>query len=295
MLGATFATGNLGVSALTAGIIKSIRMAYPDANIVLLDYGREHLTYSLTFCNRNIHISQINMRYSKNIFVPNHIIRLLLLAFLAKMLPLKHVRVWMCSRNQPLRVLCNSDIVAAVSGGDSFSDVYGINRFFYVSLPQILTLLLKRDLILLPQTIGPFKHRLVKIAANYIINRAAFADSRDYAGLKELQALRRNRDSALTRFCYDVGFVIDATKPAKLDVGDLFDNLTPDNVVVGFNISGLLYMGGYNHNNMFGLVVLLLLRMQQALGQSNDREKRHQVLCCVLDSMLYHNTYNVHT
>ena len=55
------------------------------------------------------------------------------------------------------------------------------------------------------------------------------------------------------KFCYDVGFVIDPVKPEKMDVDDFFTNRCANAVSIGFNISGLLYMGGYSRNNMFGL------------------------------------------
>lgn len=53
-------------------------------------------------------------------------------------------------------------------------------------------------------------------------------------------------------FCYDMGFVLEPridgeTRPRELAQ---IDSKLP---IVGFNVSGLLYMGGYTGRNMFGL------------------------------------------
>ena len=58
--------------------------------------------------------------------------------------------------NPWLDALARADIAVAVSGGDSFSDIYGLGRFFYMVLPQWLVLLLDRPLVLLPQTLTVF-------------------------------------------------------------------------------------------------------------------------------------------
>jgi polysaccharide pyruvyl transferase WcaK-like protein len=146
--------------------------------------------------------------------------------------------------------------VAAIAGGDSFSDIYGMRRFFYVALPQLLVLLLGKKLFLLPQTLGPFKGKLTQIIAKYIMSRASLTYSRDYDGLKEMKKLLAGRvNSGRLRFCYDVGFVVDPIAPAKIDWGDFCKSKNESTSVVGFNISGLLFMGGYTRNDMFGLKV----------------------------------------
>ena len=56
-----------------------------------------------------------------------------------------------------MKIISEVDIAVAVSGGDSFSDIYGLSRFFYVALPQLLITIMGKKLVFLPQTIGPLK------------------------------------------------------------------------------------------------------------------------------------------
>ncbi len=50
-----------------------------------------------------------------------------------------------------------ADAVFDVSGGDSFADIYGVERFRTVAWPKRLAVLRRRPLVLLPQTYGPFR------------------------------------------------------------------------------------------------------------------------------------------
>lgn len=257
LTGATFSTNNMGVGALTSGAIRCVLHGIPNARIFLLDYGRENRTVNF-YLNKNkkIPIQLLNMRFSKYIYLHNNVFLLILTICILKLIPWPKIRNKYIDKNYYLNSIKKFDIVASLSGGDSFSDIYGIQRFFYVSLPQILVLLLDKDLVLLPQTIGPFKRRITKVIARYIMNHARIIFSRDYKGIEEtrsLLGLQNNSDKI--KFCYDVGFVLEPIRPDKLDLGSFSEVKNKDNVIVGVNISGLLFMGGYTHDNMFGLRV----------------------------------------
>jgi len=53
-------------------------------------------------------------------------------------------------------------------------------------------------------------------------------------------------------FCHDVGFVVQPDKPDTMDIVG-FDEKVDEAPLVGLNTSGLLFMGGYSKDNMFGL------------------------------------------
>lgn len=256
LLGASFNTRNMGVSALTAGAIKCVRRSYPDSDICFLDYGKSAETYNFSVFNRDILIQLINLRFSKRIFLKNHIAFLLLLSAIARLMPFRGAKDALISSNQYLSRICDADIIASVAGGDSFSDIYGLGRFFYVALPQLLVLMLGKRLVLLPQTIGPFRKRLTRAVARLIIGKAGLVYSRDYAGLLEARELLGVQGkSDRIRFCYDMGFVVDPVRPAKLDLDGLpGPSRSADKpCTAGVNVSGLLSMGGYTGDNMFGL------------------------------------------
>ncbi len=254
LFGAGFSTDNLGVGALTVGAIKCILMQYPQAEISLLDYGKTEIVHSVRISDQVKRIPVVNMRFSWRMYLGNNIAILLALAILLKLIPSRKLREWIIRKNDCIRQIHQADVVAAIAGGDSFSDIYGVERLLYTSLPQIMALLLGQQLVLLPQTIGPFKRPFSKAVARYILRRADHIYSRDRAGLQEITALiGPSLSSQRASFCYDVAFVLDATRPDRIEVEGpplVFAGMSP---LVGLNISGLLYMGGYTRNNMFGL------------------------------------------
>jgi polysaccharide pyruvyl transferase WcaK-like protein len=246
----------MGVSALTAGAIKCILYQFPDAEICLLDYGKERLRYQINIGNRKVFIPLINIRFSKKIYLRNNIVVLMLLAIITKLIPIGTIKRKIIHNNFYLKHVFESDIVASISGGDSFSDIYGIGRFLYYSLPQLLILILGKRLTLLPQTIGPFNSKMVRFIARYILCRSKRIYSRDYTGIKEIQRfIQNNCDFEKLKFCYDVGFVLDPIKPNAVDLTGFSNKKNGVSFVVGLNISGLLYKGGYTQNNMFGLKI----------------------------------------
>ena len=253
LLGAGFNTNNMGVAALAAGTVRAALSRYPNAEISLLDYGKESLTHQLRVGDRNVVVQLINIRFSKKLFLQNNIARLIALAWIIKAIPSMRIKAKIIGRNVPLAQLDRADIVGAISGGDSFSDIYGLSRLLYVCLPQLLALALGKRLILLPQTIGPFKSAVSRAIARAILTRAEIIFSRDQEGVTETQELMGSADKEQkVKFCYDVGFVLEPVRPNELGLEIDVRKERMANVV-GLNVSGLLYMGGYSRNNMFGL------------------------------------------
>ncbi len=256
ILGATFNTANMGVSMLAAGAIRCVLHRFPHADIMLLDYARKGYDFDFPHNDRLIPIRFVNIRFSKKVYLANNIALLLLLALVSRLIPSETLRTHLLSRNRYMKEVLESDIVFSLSGGDSFSDIYGLGRFLYVSLPQLLALFAGKRLICLPQTIGPFRSRLVQRIAKYILKHAEVVYSRDHDGLNVTRRLLGSGGSnCRLRFCYDLAFDVDPAPPASLDIEGLSDLRNNPSPVVGFNISGLLLAGGYNQDNMFGLRV----------------------------------------
>ena len=254
ILGAAFNTPNMGVSVLAAGAIRCVLHRFPEARITQLDYGREGYDFQFSHDDKPIHVRFLNIRFSKKIYLANNIAILILLALVSRLIPLRYLRYRLLSANGCMKEILEMDLALSLAGGDSFSDIYGVRRLLYVSLPQLLTLFAGKRLILLPQTIGPFQHVISKAIAEYILRNAEIVYSRDRTGEKATRALLglTDNDSKL-RFCYDLGFDVDPVRPPALDIVGLPSGRVSESFIVGFNISGLLMMGGYSQNNMFGL------------------------------------------
>ncbi|MDW5265958.1 MULTISPECIES: polysaccharide pyruvyl transferase family protein [Acidobacteriaceae] len=254
LLGVGFNTQNMGVGALASGAVRCLRAHGRNPDISLLDYGTEDEVRTVDSDGRWLSIPIVTMRFSWKLYLGNNIIILLLLSLMLRLFPFQRLREAVLARNRSLRRICEADIAASISGGDSFSDIYGLGRFFYVCLPQILVLLLNKDLVLLPQTVGPFMGRLPRWIARMILGRAQRVYSRDYIGLEQVERLLgHNYNIGRHRFCYDLGFVVEPRPPKQLLIAGLNELSARELPIVGFNISGLLWTGGYSHKNMFGL------------------------------------------
>jgi polysaccharide pyruvyl transferase WcaK-like protein len=128
---------------------------------------------------RTVTVNLVNMRFSKKFYLKNNIALLILLSWILRIVPFRNIREKIIAGNACLARTREANIVAALSGGDSFSDIYGLGRFLYVALPQLFTLSMGKDLVLLPQTIGPFRTAIARRIAAYIISKSRLVYSRD--------------------------------------------------------------------------------------------------------------------
>ena len=256
ILGARLDTGNMGVGALTMGAITVIKNSFPIAELFMLDYDDKPGVQHCLIAGERVDVPLINMRFSKKLFLRNHVLRLLALALFWRIVPLKRFGAFVLRHNEWLAAIQRADCCCSIAGGDSFADIYGMERFFYVALPQILCLLLKIPLVHLPQTYGPFRNRLARRITAEILARSKAIYSRDLEGttlVREL--LKKKGPSNEAVFCYDVGFVLEPRRPASFPppFETLIDRYAGN--ITGINISGLLWMGGNSRDNMFGLNV----------------------------------------
>lgn len=130
-----------------------------------------------------------------------------------------------------------------VSGGDSFADIYGRKRFIRMCRPKWLALAMKRPLVLLPQTYGPYKDPGMRAMAADIVARADCAvarDARSYDVLKEL--LGGRFDPARHLVGADMAFRLPTVDPPAqaLEVVARARAVANGAAVAGFNVSGLI-------------------------------------------------------
>ena len=198
-------------------------------------------------------IKKMPIRFCRNIFLENHFVMLCFYGILFKLLRSEKFRRFCARRNSTLNFMNHIDLVADITGGDSFSDIYGMRRFILGFLRKWLVLLFDKDLVMLPQTYGPFKRPLAKGMARYILKRASMVYSRDRSGVEYVNTLLNNHANGKVRFAPDVAFVLDARKPERFDIVPSEIARNGDSIIIGLNVSGLLFNGGYNRDNMFGL------------------------------------------
>jgi polysaccharide pyruvyl transferase WcaK-like protein len=151
--------------------------------------------------------------------------------------------------NAWLSSLLNARFIGEIRGGDSFSDIYGLRRFVEGCLPLISVVLIDRPFVMLPQTYGPFRSRAARWLAGVLLRHASVVMTRD----RHCEAIVRDLCGRTPLFCPDVAFTLEPIRPVDLPLAPDGLSLAPSELVVGVNISGLLYMGGYTGRNAFGL------------------------------------------
>jgi len=253
LMGASFDTGNMGVAALAASLMKLVTINLPDADVSFLIGNRSGAPQKFKLSDREIYARTVNFRLSPRANLRDHLLWIFLLACLYRILPFEKIRRKILDSNRSLETLVGTDFVGDIHGGDSFSDIYGLGNFILGSIPNILTFILKKDLILLPQTYGPYSSLIARVIAKFILNNSSMILSRDVQGFEVVRKLIGKQSTASKFiFCPDVAFALDSIQPDILDIKPkLPEKLnTP---LIGLNINGLMYNGGYTRDNMFGL------------------------------------------
>ena len=153
------------------------------------------------------------------------------------------LRFWLKTLiTDPLTIinLAQFKVVVDIGEGDSFSDIYGIKRFQRINNAKRHLLFLRKKLILLPQTIGPFSNTEVEQEAIKNIKKAHLVMTRDrqsYDFVKRLLPDKKLHE------LMDMGFYLPYVKYSQ----------SSNKIRVGINVSGLLWSGGYTKNNQFQL------------------------------------------
>lgn len=178
---------NLGVRALAAGTAALVHQAYPDAEITHLSYGSG--------------VAPVRVGDPKVL-----------------------VKEMATGRGGLRAWLRGFDLVLDTRAGDSFADIYGLNRLYAQSLLAETVHRAAVPLVMSPQTIGPFHSRRAQLIARRTLRTATLVMVRDRVSAEHSAALGRPVDHLTT----DVVFALPA--PERVVTRD-----------VVFNVSGLLW------------------------------------------------------
>lgn len=142
-----------------------------------------------------------------------------------------------------IHIFKSANFILDIGQGDSFADIYGIQRFKSINRIHKVAQLYKKKYCLLPQTIGPFKDDNIRKIANQSIQKSSLVMARDTQSLKyviENVPSQKKVDEYI-----DVAFFMPYHKKQ-------FDSQF---IHVGLNVSALLWNGGYTRDNQFGLTI----------------------------------------
>lgn len=121
----------------------------------------------------------------------------------------------------------NCYVIIDMTGGDSFSDIYGKERFYKFTSAKKEAEKLGVPLILGPQTYGPFMDTKVKFYAKNVIEKARLVMARDNESVEYLNSFCDKEVIAVTDLAFSLPF-----STVQLN--------TSEKIKIGINPSGLL-------------------------------------------------------
>lgn len=229
ILGASADTGNLGVSALHESLVGGIHAADEGRTVVVFDNGLGRRR------DPRSGVDLVGLRLSRRYYRPESL--------------RTNQWAWRFLRRRLLvaKTMADAGVALDISGGDSFTDLYGDHRWNLVTGWKSLCLSMGTPLVLAPQTYGPFDDAGRRAEAAELIRAAHQAWARDADGLAALKdLLGADFDPARHREGVDVAF--------SLPVGEAKPMPEPGRIRVAVNISGLV-LDDPESRHRFGIAV----------------------------------------
>lgn len=235
LFGAPGSNTNLGLNALMQGAMQAVHELAPDAHFTVFDNELGVRAGQLATPTGPLRYDLVGARLSRRLTRPESY------AVMTASLAVGGLG------NHGARAVRRADLVLDVSGGDSFSDIYGGHRFRTVCAPKRFAIRARRPLVLLPQTYGPFDEPASARTARDLVLGARQAWARDPGSLAVLaDLLGEEFDPVNHRLGVDLAMLLPPAPSTGL--GPVLDTVLADSPV-GINISGLLW----NRPDAFGL------------------------------------------
>lgn len=227
----------MGVSALFYSAVSGIADFLEDVEFVVFDNGLGLREESLRLpSGKDTRLLRFGARGGRRYHRPENIASMLLTSRMGKL---------GAKLSKAIKLIDSCDAVLDVSGGDSFSDIYGIGRFNNIYRPKAVAINRGKPLILLPQTYGPYMDPEVRTLAASVTRAATMAWARDEHSYTILQDLLAERFDPRAHLCgVDMAFGLPARPAAELlppVLRQWLNERATESPLVGFNVSGLIY------------------------------------------------------
>ncbi len=238
LLNAAPDTGNQGVSALCHSVVAGLYKRGA-VKVTVADHGRGFRHADWGYASVNLVGLTHNRRFWRgdNLRTAHAMTRL-------------GVRL-----SAPARAVVRSRAVLDISGGDSFTDIYGRKRFQAMALTKRMALDAGIPLVLLPQKLGPFREPETEAEAVAILRKAYAVWVRDVQSYKFLQdQLGSAFDPRRHRLGVDVAVALPQVDPGILPC-EIQNCISKHRSfpVAGLNVSGLLCNDASSSQQTFGL------------------------------------------
>lgn len=230
IVGLTFRSGNKGCEALTYSFVNIIRKISHDCGKKIELYVIEPLPIR-RFIRKRFNVLQLGnelgIRNYKNIIIR----------------PLFYIDK--CNKIVCMGNVKELDLIIDFTAGDSFTDIYGDDRFSAIIKLKSSLINKNNKYVLGSQTIGPFKNKNNEKIAKSIIENSYKVFVRDIISYNYV----KEAFNILPQLTTDIAFFL----PYDHHQRDIREKSGDEKIVIGFNPSGLLWTGGYTQNNQFEL------------------------------------------
>jgi polysaccharide pyruvyl transferase WcaK-like protein len=250
IMGTPVTSGNRGVVALGASLIHLCSLPQGRNEVRLLVGNRDNQPASFRVGGQPRPIPVINCRLSPRSRLRDHLLWILSMSLLYRLVPVEGFRAVIARSTPWIKIVSEADLVGDVRGGDSFSDIYGLNRFLLSFLMAWTVLLVKGTMVQFPQTYGPYRTPVARWLARFLLRKSSCIIARDIESRKVAEELVGPTQEVL--LSPDVAFCLEAVIPERIELAPPLSGPLPSGVI-GLNVNGLMYNGGYTRKNMFHL------------------------------------------
>ncbi len=264
LLGASPASTNRGVAALGTACVDNLSAASLAGQLIIGAGGLDE-NMDVQLPDRSVSVQTSWLNGSSRLTPRSGATHLRWLRRVSRWAP-GLGNTWLANRTFQQLHAC--DAVLDIAGGDSFADIYGGHGLILQAAVKRLAFAFDKPLVLLPQTIGPFRDRSSQIIARDILSRSALVATREAGGLRELEQLLGTGLDDRFVACPDVAFTLRAIPPT--DIQGPWTN-TDDRSIIGLNVSGLLWRSNVDFGLMMNYQALIHQLIDWAMKQREAR------------------------
>jgi len=252
IMGTPISVGNRGVMALANSLISLCSRKAKTSDIRILTGHSKKEKVSFKFGEETLEVEVVNCRLSPKAKLNEHLAWIVFACLLYRLLPIRGIKRALSRFTPWIKALEGADIVGDIRGGDSFSDIYGLSRFLHGFFIAWTAVLIKGSIVQFPQTFGPYNRKISRLMAQYLLRHSSMIMARDRESQK-LASEFAGRGKKIF-LCPDVAFSLEASKPDVILLDPPLDKAQKiPGALIGVNVNGLMYNGGYTRDNMFGL------------------------------------------
>lgn len=224
---------NKGGVALVNSMIETIKYFIPNCKFTALAHQANYNQYPITVIETVGSNSSLKAGLKALYLVVTSLLLMVFNRFGIRLNP----------RNEILREYVESDAVIN-TGGDNLTEDYGTLSLAFNLSYLLIGLIFKKPVVIYAESIGPFRGRISRLMANFVLNRVNLITIREEISKKNLNLINVNKP----RICLtaDSAFLLKAVNAKRLTELLNTESITEnDRPLVGISISKIISRYGF--------------------------------------------------